>query len=136
MAELLGRPDYRQPACERGLLWCPGWAPWSHTDFTNDIVLVRLAGRPLPPTRKIAPISVGSQLVSPGSFFVRSLPNDHIKGTVSQDFQPLFFWSKTLPGHHIKRQKRFRDIVRFREDIHEKCVSAKSLTTLTCCCCC
>ena len=65
MAELLGRPDYRQPACERGLLWCPGWAPWSHTDFTNDIVLVRRA-QPAKFTRKIAPIPIMEEEVKPG----------------------------------------------------------------------
>ncbi len=69
VVELVGRSDYRQPACERGLPWCPVWAPWSHSDFTNDIVLMRLGGPPLPTTTttKIAPIIVGTRLLPPGN---------------------------------------------------------------------
>ena len=37
--------------------------------------------------------------------------------TESRDFLPLFYVQKTLPGTHINRLKRFREIFRFREDI-------------------
>ena len=65
LAQIVGRSDYLKPTCMQGLPWCPGWAPWSHTAFTNDIVLVRLA-QPATFTRKIAPIPIMEEEVKPG----------------------------------------------------------------------
>jgi hypothetical protein len=65
VAEILARPDYRQPACGRGV-WCPDWAPWAHTLYTNDIAVLRLAGPALHYSSKIAPIRVGTKLLTPG----------------------------------------------------------------------
>ena len=49
-----------------------------------------------------------------------SINMSDIKGTVSRDFLSLFFAEKILPGLHMNRQKCFREILRFREDIRSQ----------------
>ena len=48
-------------------------------------------------------------------------------------FPSFLVWSKTVSGPLMNNQKRFIEIFQFRKDIHEICVSAQSLTTLTRC---
>ena len=52
-----------------------------------------------------------------------------LNGTVSREFDH-FFAEKIRPGPHMNRQKLFRELFRFRKDIHEKRVSATTRTLM------